>query len=532
MSRQLILLFLIVIAIASPVLMVGLSWLSPDWSLLQHFADSMLWRMFENTLWLLVGVSLVTAFLGTGLAWLVTMCEFPGRRWFELLFFLPFVMPAYVVAFVYLGLFDFAGPIQSQLREWWPGNFSGFDFRAGHWGVITVFSLVFYPYVYMLARVGFLAQRPSYVEASHLLGHGHLSTFWHITLPLARPAIVAGVALVMMETLADFGVVAIFNYDTFTTAIYSAWEDYRSVEVAAQIASILVLLSFLLIWLEKQQRGRSRFYADQPRNQRPFKLVGFKAFLAVTISVLVISLAFVLPVFELLKWTLANWNWDDRYWGWMQNSITLGVMAASMSVVVALMLLYVKYRTLRTSPEQSKWSSFAITLASMGYALPGSVMAIGILFVLATLNDVAQTWLNWNLLGLMTSIGVLLYAYLTRFIAVAIGPIEGALEGVHPSYVDAAQTLGAGKIKIALQIYLPLIAPGIAVAFLLVAVDVIKELPATYLLRPFGWETLSIRIYEMASEGLYEQAAFPSLLLILISMLFIPLAKWIEKLQK
>lgn len=532
MSRQLLFLFLVVAFIASPVLIVGFAWFSPNWALLEHFSDALLWQMTQNTFWLLLGVAFAAGVLGTSLAWLVTMCEFPGRRWFELLFFLPFVMPAYVVAFVYLGLFDYSGPIQSQLRLWWPESFSGLDIRSGHWGIITVFTLVFYPYVYMLARVGFMSQRPSYLEASQMLGHGHWLTFWRITLPLARPGIVAGMALVMMETLADFGVVSIFNYDTFTTVIYSAWEDYRSVEVAAQIASLLVLLSFILILLEKRQRGQARFYADQCMIDRPFKLKGGRAVLAIVFSLIIVGAAFLIPVIELFKWTLDVWLWDDRYWLWVQNSVLLGLMAATLSVSVAILLLVIKYRTLRKAPKQSKMTTLAITIASMGYALPGSVMAIGILFVLAAFNEVAQSWFNINLLALMTSVGVLLYAYLSRFIAVAIGPIEGAMEGVHPSYVDAAQTLGAGKMKIATQVYLPLIAPGIGVAFLLVAVDVMKELPATYLLRPFGWETLSIRIYEMAAEGLYEQAAFPSLLLIIISLLFIPLAKRIERIKQ
>lgn len=524
-------LFLVFVAavLAAPIFIVVLSWAVPQWGLWAHFADTLLWPMLLNTLILLAGVALGAGLLGTGLAWLVTLCDFPGRRWFEWLFFLPFVLPAYVVAFVYLGLFDFAGPVQSYLHQ--TLGFERFDIRSGYWAIIVVFTAVFYPYVYMLARVGFQSQRHSLLEAAQTLGASNGRIFRQVSLPLARPAIVAGITLVLMETLADFGVVSMFNYDTFTTVIYSAWEDYRSVEMAAQVASLLVLLSVLLMVVERYSRGRARFYTDQCMVVPPFRLAGHKAWAATLFSATVVALTFVLPVAQLLVWGWQYFEreWDAHYWTLMLNSLLLGVMAGALAVGVALLLLTLKYR--RT--QRSAASSFWIGLASMGYALPGSVMAIGLLFLFWLLD---QTLLNWveqffgveQVLLVSGGLGVLLYAYLSRFIAVAIGPIEGAFEGIRPSYGEAAQTMGAGRWAVFRRVYFPLILPGVAVAFLLVSVDVMKELPATYLLRPYGWDTLAVRVYELGAEGLYERAAIPSLGLIFMSLLILWLVKRIE----
>ncbi|MDG6779159.1 iron ABC transporter permease [Thiomicrorhabdus sp. zzn3] len=525
MNRSRLVLLFWAVVLAAPIFVVSLSWLTPQWSLLQHFVDTLLSDMLVNTLVLLVGVAVGAGILGTGLAWLVTLCDFPGRRWFEWLFFLPFVLPAYVVAFVYLGLFDFAGPIQSFLREM--TSFKGIDVRTGSASVILVFTLVFYPYVYMLARIGFQSQRYTFIEAGQTLGASSFKIFWKVSLPLARPSIVAGITLALMETLSDFGVVSIFNYDTFTTVIYSAWEDYRSVEVAAQVASLLVLFSFLLIFAERYSRGRAKFYTDQCLVEPPYRLKGWQALLASVVSILVVTLAFALPVTQLLIWAWQNFavEWGGHYWNLIWNSLLLGVMAAVMAVAVALLLLSIKYR----KRERSRTDSLLLGVASMGYALPGSVMAIGLLFVFMMIDRGMQHWFGIEALLLVSGgLGVLLYAYLSRFIAVALGPVEGAFESVQPSYVEAAQTMGAGRFTIFRRVYLPLVLPGAAVAFLMVAVDVMKELPATYLLRPYGWDTLAIQVYELAAEGLYERAALPSLALIAISLLILWGVKRIE----
>jgi iron(III) transport system permease protein len=530
MNRGLTLLIAVAAILAAPVFIVALSWLAPQSDLWAHFADTLLAPMLVNTLVLLLGVTVGAGLLGTALAWLVTLCDYPARRWFEWLFFLPFVLPAYVVAFVYLGLFDFAGPVQSFLHAQFA--FERIDIRSGHLAVIVVFTAVFYPYVYMLARVGFQSQRHSLLEAAQTLGASNAGIFWRVSLPLARPAIVAGITLVLMETLADFGVVSMFNYDTFTTVIYSAWEDYRSVEMAAQVASLLVVLSVVLIVVERYNRGRARFYTDQSRLVPPFKLAGLRAWGATGISGLVVAVTFVLPVGQLLVWAwqMFEHEWDAHYWTLMVNSLMLGITAGLLAVGVALLLLTLKYRQGRRHAASSFW----VGLASMGYALPGSVMAIGLLFLFWVLDKTLLVWLQ-NSFGiervLLVSggLGVLLYAYLSRFIAVAIGPMEGAFESIRPSYIEAAQTMGAGRFTVFRRVYLPLVMPGIATAFLLVSVDVMKELPATYLLRPYGWDTLAIKVYELGAEGLYERASLPALGLILISLVVLWGVKRLER---
>lgn len=492
-----------------PLLVLVFSWVSPDAELWTHFQETLLNDLVTNTLILMLGVGVGTLIIGGGMAWLVSMCEFPGRRYFEVLLFLPFAIPAYVLGFVYLGLFDYSGPMQGFLME--VLGIKGFDIRASSFSVILIFSLVFYPYVYMLARVAFASQSLQMLHSAQTLGANDWRIFRQITLPMARPALIAGVTLALMETLSDFGVVSLFNYDTFTTAIYSAWEDYRSVDVAAQLASLLVLISFGLIWLEQTSRGRAKYYSNNPNPQRAYQLKGWKAFSATFIAGLILLLAFIIPLLQLLGWA---WEAKDLelshdYWKWISNSLLLAGMAGLITLILALLFVLIK-----REEGQSLWVRLLIRISTLGYALPGSVMAIGVLYAFGLLTD-------WVVLG---SVIVLLMAYTTRFMAVAFSPLESAIENIKPSYIEAAKTLGAGRFRLMKDVYVPMLFYGMLVAFILVVVDVMKELPATYLLRPYGWDTLAIRIYELTSEALYARAAIPSLILVgLTSLLLIAL---------
>ncbi len=496
----------IAVFIAAPLLVLGATWWSPDAALWQHFSQTLLPEVALNTLVLLVGVGLGTLLLGGGLAWLVSLCEFPGRRMFAWMLFLPFAIPAYVLGFVYLGLFDYAGALQTFLREL--GLASAWDPR-GTLGVIVLFTLVFYPYVYLLARASFSLQSLRLIESAKTLGKSDGRIFAHISLPMARPALVAGVILALMETLSDFGLVSLMAYDTFTTAIYSAWEDYRSVEVAAQIASVLVLLSFGLIMLERYSRGAAKYHGQKREARLPYQLKGWKAGLASGGVALVLVLAFFLPMGRLVYWALQGWSaeWDGAAYGeWIGSTLSLALMAGSLTLMVSLLFVWLK-RESRDHPMVN----LGVRLATLGYALPGSVMAIGVLYALGWMSE----WLA------MGSLGVLLFAYLSRFIAVAYGPIESAVEQVKPSIIDAAQSLGASRMRVMLQVYVPLLVSGMSMAFMLVAVDVMKELPATYLLRPFGWDTLAIRIYDLSLNAQYEEAAVPSLFLVALTLLIL-----------
>ncbi|MDO6461685.1 iron ABC transporter permease [Granulosicoccaceae sp. 1_MG-2023] len=495
--------------IALPVITVFLAWFSPDPELWAHLRDTLLPEMLLNSVLLCLWVAAGCLLLGVSLAWLVSRYAFPGRDWLQWALVLPFAIPPYVLAFVYLGLFNYAGPLQSWLHSQFA--LPGVDIRESRLVLAGIFSLVFFPYVYLPARMAFMTQAASYDEAAASFGYGRLRRLRHITLPLARPALAAGVLLAVMETLADFGVVAIFNYTTFTTAIYSAWEDYRSLQSAAQIASLLVLFCLLLMLGERFQRHRHSLSARSSQALPRQRLSGIRGWLASACVAVVLGLAFILPVGQMLVWALthpAGAGVADTL-AWSLNSLRLACMAALLTVCVAVLLVLGGQ-----NGSKKGLLRYSAALASSGYALPGSVMAVGLMIGLDALIP-----------GLaFGSVGVLLYAYVSRFTAVSLGPLEQAAAHYNPHWDEAARTLGAGLWQRLAALRLPLMLPALASGFLLVMLDVLKELPATYLLRPYGWDTLAVRIYQLTSEGRYQEAAQPALLLILCTLLLFGLS--------
>ena len=506
--------------VALPMLVVFSGWLQPENNVWRHLADTLLGELLGNTLILVVGVGGGVLLLGVGLAWLTTMCDFPGRRLFDWALMLPFAVPAYVLAFVALGLFDFSGPVQSALREYTGGS-GWFPPIRSTGGVIVVMVLVLYPYVYMLTRAAFLTQGRGTLEAARLLGLGPWGAFFRVALPMARPAIVAGLSLALMETLADFGTVAVFNYDTFTTAIYKAWFGFFNLQAAAQLASLLLLFVALALFGERRLRGRSR-YAESSRSARPgrLRLAGWRAWAATLFAGLVFCLAFVLPLVQLLiwSWQVAGSDLDRRYVDLLGHTLSLGLAAATLTVGSALLLAFAR----RQHPDRIIGGAAAV--ATLGYALPGSVLAVGIMLTFTGFDNFVN--FLWTLAGgsapgqiLGGTVTALLMAYLVRFLAAAHGPIESGLGRIRPSMGEAARSLGAGTGETLRRVYLPLLRPGLLTAGLLVLVDVMKEMPATLLLRPFGWDTLAVRIYEMTSEGEWERAALPAVTLVLAGLL-------------
>ena len=507
------LLFLLLLILLLPTLQLFTGWFNSDPELWQHFAAALLPELVSNTLLLLLGVALGTLVLGVGLAWLVVMVDFPGRQLFSWLLLLPFAMPAYVLAFVFLGLFDYSGPLQQFLSTY---GWQPVDIREGVMAPIVVLSLVFYPYVYILSKSAFANQSITTIETARSLGCGGLCVFWRISLPLARPAIAAGLGLALMETLADFGAVSLFNFATFTTAIYSAWEDFRSLAVAAQLATLVLLLALLLLGVERITRGKRRFTQQTKITQPPFEVskakqwmlsIGFAGFM---------MLALGLPLLQLGIWAVQTLHleWDSRYWDWLFNTLILSVLAAMIIVSVAVFM-----SSQQVLYSHVRWLQWALELGKMGYALPGIVLAIGVMGALTAFNQSFNTQL------ILGGLWALLLAYLVRFIAVAHGPVYSRFLSIKPSIIEAARNMGASQSRLVWQIYLPLLKPGLLSAGLLVFLDVSKELPATYLLRPFGWETLAIRIYELSADGLYERAAVPSLLLLLVGFMGLWLMK-------
>ena len=512
------LVFTVCALVLLPLSVLVLSWQSIDLQIWSHLLDTQMSRLVGNTLTLILGVGVGVTVLGVSLAWLTSLCEFPGRRWLDWALMLPFAIPAYVLAFVFVGLLDFSGPVQTLLREWF-GPMRLPRVRSTG-GVIIVLVLVFYPYVYLLARTAFLAQGKGLMEAARVLGQSPLQAFWRVALPMARPAIGAGVALALMETLADFGAVAVFNFDTFTTAIYKTWYGFFSLSSAAQLASLLLLAVMLVLYGERRARGAVRSSNERPRVAALYHLRGVKALAASSWCLLVFACAFVIPVLQLLVWfwQRGRFDLDERYGALILHTLYLGAMAALITVAVALLLAFAR----RQAPTRVVRAG--VSLANLGYALPGSVLAVSIMLAFSYLDNQLVVPLSSWLGGagrplLMGSLAALLLAYLVRFIAVAYGPLENSLGRIRPSLPEASRSLGVSGPRLFFKVYLPLLVPGALSAALLVFVDVLKEMPATLLMRPFGWDTLAVRVFEMTSEGEWSRASLPALTLVLVGLL-------------
>jgi len=506
--------------VAAPILIVTLAWLTPAGDIWRHLVHTVLGELLRHTAVLMFGVGLGVFVLGAGLAWLVAMCEFPGRRVFDWALMLPLAVPAYVLAFVAVALLDFSGPVQGMLRTVF-GSSAWFPPIRSAGGVIGVMVLAFYPYVYMLARAAFLAQGRRMLETGRVYGLTPWAAFVRVALPMARPALAAGVALALMEALADFGAVAVFNYDTFTTAIYKAWQGLFSLPAAAQLASLLLLFVALALIGEQRLRGRARYHVAlrQERVER-YRLAGSRAWLATAACGIVLLLAFVIPVGQLLRWvwSAARADLDARYLRFFFNTVFLGAAAAVATTFCALLLAY----TYRLKPD--RWVAGAVRFATLGYALPGSVLAVGIMLSFVWLDrqlaQALQAGLGIAAGPLLTgTLVALLLAYGVRFMAVAYGPIDSSFERIKPSLWQAARSLGASNREILWRVSIPLLRSGLLSAGLLVFVEVMKEMPATLLLRPFGWDTLATRVFEMTSEGQWERAALPAVTLVLAGLI-------------
>ncbi len=490
----------------------------------EHLFSTKLDRLMLNTLILMLGVGTGVTLLGVSLAWLTSICEFPGGRWFDWALMLPLAIPGYVMAFVFLGLMNFTGPVQTALR-----NSFGVDVYfpnvQGPVAVIIVLSLVLYPYVYMLARSAFLSQGRSMMDSARILGLNPWQAFYRISVPIARPAIVAGVALALMETLADFGTVSVFNYDTFTTAIYEAWYGLFNLTVAAQLSSLLLLFVAVSLMMEKHARNKAR-YSQSGRSaiRRPYILKGKKAYLATGFCSLILMLGFLIPLARLISWCFEAGllEVDDSYLGLLGRTLGLGAMAALATAVIALLLAYAK--RLPGNTALSNWLAGCTRVATLGYALPGSVLAVGIFISFTFLDQtlIASTQSFFGVAArpvLAGGVFALVIAYCTRFLAVAFAPVESSLERISPTIIDAARSLGASPGRILREVYMPLLRPGLMTALLIVFIDVMKEMPATLIMRPFGWDTLAVRIYQWTAEGQWERAAFPAVTLIIAGLL-------------
>lgn len=476
---------------------------------LTHLLGTVLPGAVLTSVALVAVVLAVVLLLGVGSGWLVAAYEFPGRRWFSWALVLPLSMPAFVLAYAYTDFLDTAGPLQSALRAatgwavreyWFP------DIRSLP-GAGLCLGLALYPYVYMLARSAFADRAASLSDAARSLGWSPRATWWRVVWPVARPAVAAGCALVLMETLADFGTVSYFGIDTLTAGIYRAWQGLGDRVAAARLALVLLVLVGALAWAERRQRARMRFHARAARPAPREQLRGARAWRATCYVSVPVLLGFVLPAGLLLRaWLVAGMPGDERLGNWLGNSILIASLATAIILPVALVSAYaariVGGRAVRS----------AIALACAGYALPGVVIGIGLLVWVGLIDR----WLGAMVLG--GTIAAVVYAYGVRFFSIAYQGIESALLRISPSMDQSARSLGASPTEVLARVHWPLLRPSLAVAALLVVVDCLKELPATLVLRPFNFDTLAVAAYHFAADERLAEAALPSLLMVLAGL--------------
>jgi len=453
-------------------------------------------------------------------AWLVSIYDFPLRRYFVWGLLLPFAMPAYIIAYTYTGLFDFAGPVQSTIRDltgWQYGEYWFFEIRSLT-GAIIMLTLVLYPYVYLLARTAFVNQSASILEAAQNLGNNHWQSLWRVALPIARPAIIAGMSLALMETLADYGTVQYFGVSTFTTGIFRAFYGFGDLAAAAQLAGTLLIFVMALLFIERYSRKQSSYVQPKVNIAKRVQLNGKKAYMASAVCFLPILFGFIIPVTQLGMWAMFESVIGDNFIGLAWNSFYLAILAAIIVVACGVLLAYAK-RVFR----KPFFSSLA-NIAAMGYAIPGTIIAIGILIPLAWLDhQLISLFKNvWQKdIGLVFSgtIVALIFAYVVRFLAVSMGAVDSGLKKIPSSLDSAASLMGYKPFEIFNKVHLPLLRGSLLTCFLIVFVDVLKELPATLILRPFDFNTLAVRAYELASDERLIDAAPASLTIVLVGLI-------------
>ncbi|WP_431302295.1 ABC transporter permease [Sediminicoccus sp. BL-A-41-H5] len=511
-----IILLPIAAVLAAAIAPAGEAWL--------HIWRTSLAEMLGTTAALALLVALMAGSAGAITAWLVTACEFRGRAFLQVALLLPLAMPAYVSGYAWTWLMDVAGPVQSSLRGatgWRYGDYWFPEMRSLH-GAALVLAMVLYPYVYLLCRSAFLAQSTCLVEVSRTLGHSLSRCFWRVALPLARPALVAGLALVLMETLADFGTVQHFGLRTFTTGIYEAWFGMGDRGAASQLAAALLFCVALLLALEQASRGGRRFHPMTTRHApfRPVQLTGWKGALAALGCALPLLLGFVIPGGALFALMIEAGDplSPSRFLPFLTHSLTLAAITAALAVLLAAWLAWAA----RLYPSATaRWANRA---AGLGYAIPGSVIAVGTLVPFGIFDNALDSWLRASFgvsSGLLLSgtIAALVFAYLVRFLGVALSSVESGLARLKPSFQAAARSLGCGPGEAVWRVELPLSRGALLTAGILVFVDTMKELPATLIVRPFDFDTLAVRVYNLASDERLAEASTSALLIVLAGLL-------------
>ena len=510
--------------VAAPVVVVLGSLAVPTGEVWQHLSSTVLPRYVANSLWLVLGVGVGTLLVGVGTAWLTTMCRFPGRRVLEWALLLPMAIPAYILAYTYTDFLQFSGPLQSFLRDLtgWGARDYWFPNIRSLGGAVVLLTLALYPYVYLLARTAFLEQSTTMLEATQCLRCSPWASFFRLSLPLARPAIVAGVSLALMETLSDFGTVDYFGIQTFTTGIYRTWFGLGEHLAAVQLAAWLLVFVLALVAVERGSRRGWRHSSSSTRHGAllGYPLRGGRAALAFVACFLPVFVGFLLPAWLLANLTLnhAQRAFNPQFWSYARNSLTLAVAAAVLAVVVGLVLAY----GVRIRP--TFLNRLATRVAAIGYAVPGSVIAVSILMSFGWADNGVDGFMratfgvSTGLLLSGTFVG-LIFAYLVRFLTASFNTLETGLNRVTKTMDDAALTLGQRSVARLFKVHVPLLRGSLLTAALLVFVDVIKELPATLIVRPFNLDTLAVRVYRLASDERLVEASGGALAIVLVGLL-------------
>lgn len=522
----------VVAIVMLPLVVLALHIVQFDLARWEQMTATFLPRTLINTLTLMLGVGTGTLVLGTALAWLVAACDFPGRRMFDRLLLLPLAVPGFIMGFVYVDVFEFAGPVQSTLRAWfgWERGDYTFPNIASPAGLIVVLTLVLYPYVYLLARAAFIEQSASAFEAAHMMGNGRVRAFVRVGLPMALPQIMAGVILVVFETMTDYGTVSYFSFPTLSERIIVLWNTEFDPTTAVQLALLMMVVACVLVVLEWRVRGRARYYqpARGGRRLARVRLRGLARWGACALCAFVLWAAFLLPAGQLFVWAVAELRsptvnvMGEAFAGYAGNSFVLASAAAAIVAVLALLLTYGVRAA--AAARRAKRRGLA-RLLSLGYAMPGAVIAAGVLVVVnpidAAVTDFAAAVFGWPAATylLTGTVFALLYGYTVRFLSIGFRSTQTSFDRISPSLEGAARTLGAGGWRIITRIHAPLVSTGVAAGALLVFVDVMKELPATLLLRPFGMDTLALRTYFLSIEGWHRTAAVPALAIVLLGLI-------------
>jgi len=515
---------LVAALVALPVITVALHVFLPDEGAWRHIASVLLSEYLRNTVLLVAGTGLGVLALGLSTAWLVSVCRFPGRRLFEWALVLPLAFPAYVIAYTYTDLLQVSGPVQTYIRDLtgWSARDYWFPPIRSLGGAVAMLSLVLYPYVYLLGRAAFVQQSSGILEAARTLGCGPWKAFFKVALPMARPALVAGMLLALMETLADFGTVAYFGVPVFTTGIYRAWFSLGDPVSAAKLSAVLLTFVFVLVALERWNRGGMRFHqlGAPAAERKPYLLKGWRAAAALLVCMVPLTFGFLLPAARLGWLTLVGGDsqFGARYLGLLWNSVSLAGISAVVAVAAAVIVGY----GLRLRPGTPM--RVAHRVAGLGYAIPGSVIAVGVLIPLAAADKGLRAWMiSWFGVepGLLLTGGILglLFAYVARFLAVSLQSVDAGLARITPAMDDAARALGEGPGRTLKRVHLPILRVNLLTAGLIVFVDVMKELPATLILRPFNFDTLAVQAYKLAADERLAEASTASLAIVAAGMI-------------